>query len=54
MKKSAKAVFTETKLFKMEDIDITKILVSKEEPYGEKSFTYFMGYNDMMVLDHYV
>ena len=34
------------KLFKMEDIDINKLLVSKKEPYGENSFKYFIGYND--------
>ena len=34
------------KLFKMEDIDINKILVSKKEPYGKNSFKYFIGYND--------
>ena len=32
---------------KMDDIDVNKILVSKEEPYGTKnSFKYFTGYND--------
>ena len=30
----------------MEDIDINKILVSKKEPYGEKLFKFFIGYND--------
>ena len=30
------------KLFKMEDIDINKLLVSKKEPYGENSFKYFI------------
>ena len=37
------------KPFKAEDIDISKILVSKKEPYGEKSFRYLI----MMLLDHY-
>ena len=31
----------------MDDIDVDKILFSKEEPYGTKnSFKYFIGYND--------
>ena len=35
------------KLFKIDDIDVNKILVSKKEPYGkESSFKYFIGYND--------
>ena len=35
------------KLFKIDDIDINKILVSKKEPYGKKSsFKYFIGYDD--------
>ena len=35
------------KLFKIEDIDINKILVSKKESYGKKgSQIYFIGYND--------
>ena len=35
------------KLFKIEDIDINKILVSKKESYGtENSLKYFIGYND--------
>ena len=36
---------------KMDDIDVNKILVSKEEPYGTKnSFKYFIGYNDNDVI----
>ena len=32
---------------KVDDIDVSKILVSKEEPYGTKnSFKYFIRYND--------
>ena len=32
---------------KIDDIDVNKILVSKEEPYGTKnSFKYFIGYDD--------
>ena len=47
-KKSTKAIFTKTeKLFKIQDIVINKILVSKKESYGTKhSLKYFIGYND--------
>ena len=39
------------KVFKIDDIDVNKILVSKEEPYGTKnSFKYFIGYNDNDVI----
>ena len=39
------------KLFKIEDIDITNILVSKRESYGTKnSLKYFIGYNDNDVI----
>ena len=35
------------KLFKIEDIDINNILVSKKESYGTKnSLKYFIGYKD--------
>ena len=35
------------KLFKIEDIDINKMLVSKKESYGKtNSLKYFIGYND--------
>ena len=35
------------KLFKIDAIDVDKILVSKKESYGkEKSIKYFTGYND--------
>ena len=34
-------------LIKIDNIDVNKILVSKEEPYVSKnSFKYFIGYND--------
>ena len=34
-------------LHKIDDINISKILVSKEEKYDKKnSFKYFIGYND--------
>ena len=44
--------FTKTKkLSKIGDVDVNKILVSKEEPYGTKnSFKYFIGYNDNDVI----
>ena len=39
--------YTNIKLFKIEDIDVNKILVSKKEPYGKKApFKYFIGYSD--------
>ena len=35
------------KINNIEDIDVSNILVSKKEPYGNKnSFKYFIGYND--------
>ena len=35
------------KLFNLNDIDVNKILVSKEEPYDtQNSLKYFIGYND--------
>ena len=41
-------IFTKTKkLFKIDGIDVNKILVSKKEPYGIKnSLKYSIGYND--------
>ena len=42
-----KDFYRNTKVTKIDDIDVNKILVSKEEPYGTKnSFKYFIGYND--------
>ena len=39
------------KLFKIEEIDINKILVSKKESYGTKnSLKYFIGYNDDVIM----
>ena len=38
-------------MFNMDDIDVNKILVSKEEPYGKNnSLKYFIGYNDNDVI----
>ena len=35
------------KLFKIDDIDINQLQVSKKEPYGKKSsFKYFIGYDE--------
>ena len=47
-KKVKKVIATKTKkLFKIDDTDIDKIFVFKEELYGEnKSFKYFTEYND--------
>ena len=51
-KKSTKAIFTKNKkLFKIEDIDINKILFSQKESYCIKnSLKYFIGYNDNDVI----
>ena len=39
--------YNNKKLFKIEEIDINKILVTKKESYGtKKSFKYYIGYND--------
>ena len=40
-------IYLNKKVVKIDDIDVNKILVSKEDPYGTKnSFKYFIGYND--------
>ena len=37
----------DTKVFKIDDIVVDKILISKKELYGKiKSYKYFIGYND--------
>ena len=39
------------KLFKIDDINVNKILVSEKEPYGTKmSIKYFIGYDDNDVI----
>ena len=39
--------YKDKKLFRLNDIDINKIFVSKKESYGTKnSLKYFIGYND--------
>ena len=47
-KKISKSIFYKNKkLFNVHDIDVNKILVSKEELYGTKnSLKYFIGYNN--------
>ena len=47
-KKNLKSDFYKNKkVTNIDDIDVNKILVSKEKPYGTKnSFKYFIGYND--------
>ena len=48
IKTSEKVIFTSKKIFNnIDDTDINKILISKKEPYGEKSpFKYFIRYSD--------
>ena len=47
--------YKNNKINSIEDIDINNILVPKKESYGHKnSFKYFIGYNEMILLDHYV
>ena len=48
MKTKKSGIFYKNKkLFNIHNIDVNKILVSKEELYGTKnSFKYFIGYND--------
>ena len=46
-KKNKKGDFYKSKkVTKIDDIDVNKILVAKEEPHGTKdSFKYFIGYD---------
>ena len=55
-KKIKKSDFCKNKkIFDIDNIGINKILVSKKEAYGKyNSFKYFIGYNDNMLLDHYI
>ena len=50
-KNITKSAFSKAKkLFKIDDIDVNKILVSQKEPCGRKSsFKYFIGYNDDVI-----
>ena len=39
------------KVVKLDNIDVNKVLVPKEEPYSTKnSFKYFIGYNDTDII----
>ena len=50
-KKIKKRLLQNKKVFKIDGIDVNKILVSKEEPYGAKnSFKYFIGFDDNDVI----
>ena len=50
-KKIKKGLLQNKKVFKIDGIDVNKILVSKEEPYGAKnSFKYFIGFDDNDVI----
>ena len=51
-KKNKKSNFYKNKnITKIDDFDVNKILVSKEELFGTKnSFRYFIGYNDKDVI----
>ena len=50
-KKLKSDFYKNKKVTKIDDIDVNKILVSKEEPYGTKnSFKYFIGYSDNNVI----
>ena len=43
------------KIFKIDRVDVNKILVSKKEPYAkENSFKYFIGYNHDDIIRLYV
>ena len=51
IERSKKRFLQNKKLFKIDDININKILISKKEPYGtEKSIKYFIGYDDNDVI----
>ena len=51
-KKNKKSEFYKSKkVFQIDDVDVNKILVSKNEPYGTKNaLKYFIGYNDNDVI----
>ena len=49
--KIKKSNFYKNRVIRIDNIDVDKILVSKEEPCGSKnSFKYFIGYNDKGVI----
>ena len=46
---------TKKKKFNIDDIDVNKILVSKNEQYGKyNSFKYFIGYNNDVIRPLYL
>ena len=48
-------VYGSKKPFVPNDIDVNQMSISKKELYGRKSsFKFFIGYNTMTLLDHYV
>ena len=50
-KKQKNEFYKNKKVSKVDETDVSKILVSNEEPYGTKnSFKYFIGYNDNDVI----
>ena len=55
-KKSKKSNFYKNKeIFKIDDIDVNKKLVSNEKPYGKtNSFKYLIGYNDDVIRTLYI
>ena len=55
-KKINKSNFYKNKrLFKTDDIDVNKMLVSKKQPYDKKAhLNTLLGMMIMMLLDHYV
>ena len=47
--------YKNTKAFKIDEIDVNNILVSKEEAYrSNKSIKYFIGYNDKVIRPLYI
>ena len=50
-KKVKKSVFyTDKTVFQVDNIDVSKILLSKKEPYGTKTLKYFIAFNDNDVI----
>ena len=45
-----KDFYENKKIFKIEDIDVNKILISEDEPYGKKNAKiYIIGYSDDVI-----
>ena len=53
-KNQEKQFLRKQKLFKIEDTDINKILVSKKESYGTNHLNTSLDITMMMSLDHYL